>query len=208
MVRRASFLTALVTALAATSLLAVQGAADIAADAERLVKALDIRAGQVIGELGAGDGQLTLALAKVVGDSGRVYSNELSPAALDKIRSAVATSAVRNVTVVEGAATRTNLPDACCDAIVMRDVYHHITDPSQMNASILRALKAGGRLAIIDFTPPPGGEYPPGSRAEDNHHGVTPPTLQRELKEAGFELLSTTESAWRNFMVIARRPAS
>ena len=208
MVRRASFLTALVTALAATSLLAAQGAADIAADAERLVKALDIRAGQVIGELGAGDGQLTLALARVVGDSGRVYSNEVSPAAIDKIRSAVATFEVRNVTVVEGAATRTNLPDACCDAIVMRDVYHHITDPSQMNASILRALKAGGRLAIIDFTPPPGGEHPAGSRAEDNHHGVTPPTLERELKEAGFELLSTTEIAWRNFMVIARRPAS
>jgi len=205
---RLRFLAGFVTALAAAAFLHAQSATESVADAERLVKALQIGIGQTVGELGAGDGRLTVAIAKVVGDSGRVYSNELGATSLDAIRAAAASAALRNVVVVEGSPTETRLPDACCDAIFMRDVYHHFSDPPRMNASILRALKAGGRLAIIDFTPPPHGENPPGRRAEDNHHGVTPATLERELKDAGFEVLSSTEIAWRTFMIVARRPAA
>jgi len=104
----------------------------------------------------------------------------------------------------------TNFPEGCCDAIFMRNVYHHFGDPPAMNGSLLKSLKPGGRLAVIDFTPPPqpnGGENPPGHRAEDNHHGVTAATVERELKAAGFEIVaSTTED--RGIRVVARRPAN
>jgi hypothetical protein len=32
------------------------------------------------------------------------------------------------------------LPDASCDAIFMRDLYHHFADPPTMNASLYRTL--------------------------------------------------------------------
>ena len=90
-------------------------------------------------------------------------------------------------------------------------VYHHFGDPPAMNASIRASLKPGGRLAIIDFTPPRGkngesGENVPGRRAEDQHHGVTAATVARELEAAGFEILSSTESGTRGVLVVARRP--
>jgi SAM-dependent methyltransferase len=46
------------------------------------------------------------------------------------------------------------LPPGCCDAIVLRRVYHHLTEPASINAALLQALRPGGVLAVIDFPPP------------------------------------------------------
>ena len=93
------------------------------------------------------------------------------------------------------------------DAIFMRNVYHHFDDPAAMNASLRASLKPGGRLAIIDFTPPPGKEAAPSRRGEDNQHGVTATTLKAELEAAGFEVISATTTD-RAVHVVARRPTS
>jgi len=183
-----------------------QSAQQNAADVERLVRALEIKVGSVVGEVGAGAGELSVAMAKAVGDTGRVFSNEVNKDRVRAIERAAANAGLKHVTVVDGRPDATNFPAECCDAIFMRNVYHHFGDPPAMNASLLASLKPGGRLAIIDFTPPPGGEAQPGGRGEDNHHGVTAPTLERELKAAGFEIVST-ETTDRTVFVVARRPS-
>ena len=87
-----------------------QSAEAIAADATRLVQALNIRAGSVVAELGAGNGALTVAIARIVGDRGRVYSTELGKASLEKIQAAAAAAELKNVTVVGGVTARTRFP--------------------------------------------------------------------------------------------------
>jgi len=186
-----------------------QNAQQNAADLERLTRALDARSGSAIGEIGAGGGELTFAMSRVVGASGRVYSNELNKDSLAAIRKRATDDHLENVIPVEGKDDVANLPEGCCDGIFMRNVYHHFGDPPSMNASLLRALKPGGRLAIIDFTPPPPSastENPPGHRGEDNHHGITAATLEKELKAAGFEIVSSGD-AGRDVFVVARRPS-
>ncbi len=89
----------------------------------------------------------------------------------------------------------------------MRDVYHHFTDPAAMNASVLASLKPGGMLGVLDFGPPPGSESAdPARRGEDGQHGITPATLERELKAAGLEVLSTSPFGFRGFLIVGRRP--
>lgn len=177
------------------------------ADRQRLVEALQIRPGQHLAEIGAGAGGLSVALAREVGPSGHVYSNELDSSRRAAIRAAVARAELANVTVVEGRAASTNLPDACCDGVFMRNVYHHFGDPAAMNASLWRSLKPGGRLAIIDF-PPRGGREAASAEARDSgrRHGVTPETVARELEAAGFEVVATTGAGGREFMVVGRKP--
>jgi SAM-dependent methyltransferase len=51
--------------------------------------------------------------------------------------------------------SESGLPAACCDAIVLRRVYHHLSDPAAINASLLPSLRPGGLLAVIDLPPPP-----------------------------------------------------
>jgi len=182
----------------------VQTAQENEADARWLVSALEIHAGSTVGEIGAGGGELTIAIANVVGPSGRVFSNELNTDRLKAIETMVEKAGLQNVTAVEGRENEGNLPDQCCDAIFMRNVYHHFGAPPAMNASLLKSLKPGGRLAIIDFAPI-GSENAPGTRAEDNHHGVTAATVERELKAVGFEIVSSA-TADRTVRVVARRP--
>jgi ubiquinone/menaquinone biosynthesis C-methylase UbiE len=176
-----------------------------AADATTLIEVLQLKPGSIVAEIGAGDGDLTIAIAKHVGTTGRVFTSELGSNRVRELRAAVEKADVANIEVIEGHETQANLPDACCDAIFMRNVYHHFGDPAQMNGSFARALKPGGRIAIIDFTPPKGETAAPGKRGEDSRHGVTRDTVESELKAAGFEIVSSEDRARRGIMVVAMK---
>ena len=175
---------------------------------ERIFEALAIREGNTVCEIGAGDGELSIAAAKVVGPSGRIYTSELGDGRVKDLQKKLTASGLAQVTVVEGAATRTNFPDAVCDALFMRNVYHHFEDPAAMNASIAAAVKAGGRIAVVDFTPPGKEADRPADRDNDGMHGISAEALSRELKGAGFEPVSSESGTQRWFMVVVSKPKS
>jgi ubiquinone/menaquinone biosynthesis C-methylase UbiE len=194
----------LVTTLVTAAVLRAQ---NDAADAEHLVRALAIDPGDTVAEIGAGRGALTLAIARTVGLGGRLYTTELV-GNVDTLRRAVEQSGLTQISVVNGHPSQTNLPDECCDAIFMRDVYHHFADPAVMNVSLFRSLKPGGHLGILDFPPEGGSAGGRESRGEGNRHGVSRDTVSAELKQAGFDVVSVEDARGRNFLVVARRPAS
>jgi ubiquinone/menaquinone biosynthesis C-methylase UbiE len=181
---------------------------DFASDAARLVTALKLHNGQTVADIGAGGGQLTVALAREVGPSGRVYATELNADRLRDIRQATDAAGLENVSVIEAHATRTNLPERCCDALVLRRVYHHFSNPHAMNASMRQSLKPGGLLAVIDFEPDSTESSDPSNRDTGDQHGVTSATVVRELRQAGFEVVAVEEGTRPDrFMVVVRRPS-
>jgi len=151
------------------------------AEMPRLKQVLGLKAGMVMADVGAGKGELTFVLAGEVGPSGRVFSTEIDPARLKRLREAVGAARLANVTVVEAQSRETGLPPECCDAIVLRRVYHHLADPAPVNASLLRSLRPGGVLAIIDMPPP--FSWLRGSL------GVPAQAVVDEIKASGFEPL-------------------
>jgi ubiquinone/menaquinone biosynthesis C-methylase UbiE len=159
-------LAALICAVTALSAQPRQASQREMADAEHdvplLADVLELQPGMTVADVGAGMGAMSIVLAKRLGPSGRVLSTDIGANPLAALREAVTREQLTNMTVIEGAPASTNLPDACCDAIFMRDVYHHITDVGAFNRSLLAALKPGGRLAIIDFEPRQGSRLPEG----------------------------------------------
>jgi ubiquinone/menaquinone biosynthesis C-methylase UbiE len=147
----------------------------------RLRQVLTLEAGKVVADVGAGKGELTFALSREVGSKGRVFSTEIDAERLRRLREAVAAAGLGNVTVVEGHGSKTGLPPECCDAIVLRRVYHHLTDPAGINASLLRSLRPGGVLAVVDFPPP--------FFLGRGQLGVPAMTVESEVADSGFELL-------------------
>jgi ubiquinone/menaquinone biosynthesis C-methylase UbiE len=182
---------------------------DIKAEAARLIALLELRPGSAVADIGAGSGEMTWEMARQLGATSRIYSTDINPKTVQGLKDGAAAAALENVVVVDGQANATNLPDACCDAIFVRHVYHHFGDPVAMNASILRTLKPGGRFAVMDFPPdkPGTGAIPPGLRASGDTHGVTTATVVAELKAAGFEIIEVVPE-WPGslFLVLARRP--
>jgi ubiquinone/menaquinone biosynthesis C-methylase UbiE len=175
-------------------------------DAEWLIDVLQLREGSTLADIGAGGGELTLILANHVGPKGQVYSTELGDEALRELRGAVDATSRSNIDVIAGAPDETNLPAACCDALVMRRVYHHIEDPPAMNASLLRSLKPGGRLAVIDFEPRGSESKTPEGRDQGRQHGVTLKTVTEELTRAGFTVVSSENKSGRDIYVVAEKP--
>jgi SAM-dependent methyltransferase len=84
-----------------------------------------------------------------------VYATEIETPELAALRKALENGGSANIIVVEGTPRETNLPLQCCDVILLRRVYHHLTHPQDMANSLVAALKPGGRLAIVDSRPPP-----------------------------------------------------
>ena len=153
-----------------------------AREVPQLVKVLELKPGMTVADVGAGFGAWTMEFAKAVGPSGRVYASDIGTPQLAALREAA--KRYTNVTVVEGAAQTTNLPANCCDAILIRDAYHHLTEPAAIIKSMAAALKQGGRLAVIDFPPRPKSEVPSGVPADRLGHGVPPEVVVREVGAA------------------------
>jgi ubiquinone/menaquinone biosynthesis C-methylase UbiE len=178
-------------------------------EVERLVAWLEVQPGTRVADVGAGDGTFAVALARRVGPSGHVYATELADERLADIRQTAAEARLSNVTVIEGAVSSTNLPEACCDALFSRLVYHHLTDPVAINADVLRALRPGGRLVIIDFEP--GGIMNwigrPETADRQGGHGTPKETVMQELTRAGFQWMRGPEP-WRGrtYALLFRRP--
>lgn len=158
----------------------------------RLRHELALKPGMSVADVGAGSGELTVALTAEVGPGGRVFSTEIDPDALNKIRATVAAAKLTNVTVVQAHAHDANLPTDCCNAVLLRRVYHHLTHPAETNASLLRALRPGGLLAIIDFSPTFSWLWPwPPKGVPQNRggHGIAAQLVVEEATASGFELV-------------------
>ena len=175
-------------------------------EADRLAPLLNWHEGSVVAEIGAGKGELTLAAAKRVGTIGRVYTTELDSKKLAQLEEVAAKE--KNIIALQAGETQTNLPPECCDSIFMRLVYHHLTKPPEIDASLLRSLKPGGLLAVIDEEPRPGTKPVEGVPENRGGHGVPEKILIEELTSAGFKMVKSIDD-WpdKHYCVVFRKPA-
>jgi ubiquinone/menaquinone biosynthesis C-methylase UbiE len=183
--------------------------ADPDAQVVELIRLMQLRPGTPVAEIGAGGGDMTIEMAQRLGPEAQVFSTEIDSDRLGAIRKAAEKAGVRNVSVLEAGEKQTNLPPECCEAVYMRRVYHHFSDPPAINQSLYAALRPGGRLAVIDFPPRlrwlPRPEAVPENRES---HGVRQELVIQEVTAAGFELEQRIEK-WpgKDYCLVFRKPS-
>jgi ubiquinone/menaquinone biosynthesis C-methylase UbiE len=115
------------------------------------LKALKIKEGESIADVGAGSGYYTVLLARAVGERGRVYATDIQPEMLELIKRKVARDQLSNVEVILGSEDDPRLPAGALDLVLMVDVYHELARPQAMLRALKRVLRPGGRLVLIEF---------------------------------------------------------
>src|ERR1700716_3946102 len=169
--------------------------ADANDEMKRLAALMEWKPGTLVADIGAGDGKIAFAAAKLVGDSGKVFATEIDEEKLSKLRAEVTRRHLTNVMGLESKEADTNLPPECCDAIFLRRVYHHLTKPAEFDAALIRSLKPAGRLAIIEFPPRSGLDPVEGVPANRGGHGIPQKIVIEELTSAGLQLVKAV-SDW------------
>jgi len=178
---------------------------DADAETARILDLLALEAGAVVADIGAGDGRIAVRLAEGLEPGSRVLATDVDAENRLDIQREAAERGVDNVLVRPGKAASTGLADGCCDAVVMRKVFHHIEDRDGFAADLARTLKPGGKLLMIDFEPR---WYLPSPDSIEGH-GIRPGELIDHVTAAGFALKARIDD-WpgRTYLVIFERVQS
>jgi ubiquinone/menaquinone biosynthesis C-methylase UbiE len=160
-------------------------------EVQRPVHVLDVlgvREGQTVADIGCGSGYFTVHLSHRVGARGKVYATDLQPEMLALLKKKTDKEKITNVVPVLATEDDAKLPEGALDLILLVDVYHELPKPAETLAQFKKALRPGGRLALVEY------------RAEDPKveikpdHKMTLAQIKKELGESGWTFLDSDES--------------
>ena len=166
-----------------------------------IISMLGLKPGQVVADIGAGPGVISLPMAKAVAPNGKVYAVDIDQAFIDRIAMRAKEQSVTNVRPILGKFTDPALPARDVDVALFHDVLHHIQDRATYLKSTAKYVKPNGRIAIVDLSPIKG------AHKDEPELQVTKEQAQEWLAAAGFkpvqEFDGLPEDKW--FVVYARQ---
>lgn len=116
-----------------------------------LLKALNVQPGQVVCDIGCGNGFYTLKLAELVGEEGKVLAVDIQPEMLTLLRERAKAENVSNVEPILSSVIDPGLPANGVDLILLVDVYHEFSHPEHMLQELRKSLAPGGRIALVEY---------------------------------------------------------
>ena len=145
---------------------------------DQVMTILGIAPGKNVADIGAGSGWFTVRAAKRVTSSGEVYAVDINPESIEYIDKRVSKEQLHNVKTVRSKPDNPGLPPDSIDAALFLKVYHEVSDPVVLMRNLRASLRPGARVGIIERN----------GNGED--HGVDKQVVLREMKEAGYRLVS------------------
>lgn len=166
---------------------------------DQVVREMNLRATDVVADVGAGTGYFTFRIAPVV-KQGKVFAVDLQPQMISMLETRRKERNVANVEPVRSSETDVALAPASVDVVLMVDVYHEFAYPLEMMQSIVKALKPGGRVVQIEYR----GEDPnvPIKRL----HKMTVAQARREMAAVGLVWKETRDFLPQQHFIVYQKP--
>ena len=161
---------------------------------QQIVRALHLKLGDVVADIGAGSGYMLPSLSRAVGPSGLVFAEEIQEDYFTGLRRHA--GVLKNVRVVKGTTSDPKLPQKV-DCFVLLTTYHEVENPVTFLKILKRYAKPGAHLAIIDFDASRKGT-PPAPQG----HEIADVVVIAEAKAAGWKLLHQHQFLSSQFFLV------
>jgi ubiquinone/menaquinone biosynthesis C-methylase UbiE len=165
-----------------------------------LLAALMLKPGIVVADIGAGTGYLSRRMAPLVMPGGKVWAVDVQPEMINLLQAGVKRSGLTQIEAKLSAVDDVKLPASSVDLAIMVDVYHELAYPYEVMASLLKALKPGGRLVFVEY------------KAEDSFvpikplHKMSEAQIKREAAVFALDWERTVSSLpWQHVVVFRKR---
>ena len=165
---------------------------------DEIMDALGIADGALVADVGPGAGWFTIRLARRVGPNGRVYATDVQPQMLEAVRRRVAREGLLNVETRLGSDSDPNLPPRSLDAALVVDVYPEVEDRVTFLRNLAAALKAGGRIGIVNYKPGRGGPGP----SPDEGVWVDSAAVEQDAQAAGLRVIARQTLPYQYLLVL------
>lgn len=163
-----------------------------------LLQNMTINPEDIIADIGAGSGYHVFKMSPMA-RQGLIYAVDIQEEMLAEISQRKEESGIKNVSVIKGSEKNVNLPENSVDKVLLVDVYHEFNYPLEIVASIKKALRANGKLFLIEY------------RGEDDNvpikklHKMTEVQAVKEMQAAGMKLERNIDNLpWQHCMVFVK----
>lgn len=164
---------------------------------DRVLAVLELGPKMTIADIGAGTGYFAVRLARAVPD-GQVIATDIEP---DMIRYMTQRAEREHLPNLRAALTPPDDPQLAAgtiDRILVVDVWHHLGDRAAYARALAKALRPGGKLAIVDFTL--ASEHGPPAK-----HRLAPDAILADLRAAGLTASLSTTALPDQYIAIGTR---
>jgi len=165
----------------------------------KVVSALNLKPNDVVADIGAGTGYMSFRIAPLL-TKGKVLAVDIQPEMLDIIEFLKKENNITNVEPILATLTNPNLPPESVDLALMVDAYHEFENPREVMQGIFRALKPGGKVALVEYR----GENP--FIMIKRLHKMSQRQTQKEMQAVGLVWRETKNLLPQQHLMVFEKP--
>ncbi len=114
-----------------------------------ILKEVGIEPGFHVLDYGCGPGSYIVPLAKLVGESGKIYALDIHPLAIQMVQDIGERKGLKNIETIHSDCA-TGLENGAIDVVLLYDTYHDVTNPDGVLEELHRVLKLDSVLSLTD----------------------------------------------------------
>ncbi len=162
---------------------------DVVAKRNEILDACQLKPGMMVADIGAGTGLFTRLFAPKIAPEGKVYAVDVTKSFIQHVETTCEAQGIKNVVCAVSTPKSANLTKKSVDLVFLCDTYHHFEYPFKMLDSIRVALRADGRLIVID------------RKGASDHVRADQGKVKSEIIAAGFKFLDETDVSKREYLM-------